>query len=76
MKYIKLRINKDGFVGEKGEKLSSGKEIKLEAFDDLTPRSSFYQRRIKDATIDNCVSIIKEEKKTISLTIINKEKSK
>ena len=80
MQYIKIQINKDGFIGEKGEKLKAGKIITLEAFDEKTPRSSFYQRRLKDSIIDNCISIVKKEvekkEEKFSIKVTNKKESK
>jgi len=74
MQYIKIQINKKGFIGEKGEKLCLGKIITIEAFDEKTPRSPFYQRRLKDSITDNCVSIVKKEIKEIKKEVIEEIK--
>jgi len=42
----------------------AGRTIEIACDSEGVPLNKFWRRRLKDATIDNCVSIITERKKT------------
>lgn len=54
---IKIKLNVD-LLGFK-----AGRIIRLATNDSGKPADQFWRNRLKDSSIDNCVEIVKEEKK-------------
>ena len=59
MTKIILKINVDNLK----DKLRKDQTISVETYPDGTVVDDFWRRRVEDAKIDNCVSIITEDKK-------------
>lgn len=58
MKKIKLQVNVEGLGGKK-----KGTILTLEIDSEKTIKDRYWRRRFKDSKIDNCVEIVKTEKK-------------
>lgn len=59
MQKVRVLVNTKNFP-YKGKRYNPGDQFVIETYDSGEPTDTFIKRRLKDAEIDNCISIVKK----------------